>query len=116
MTEPANPAQADQWDAAAGEYVLGLLPEDERVAFEAKLAADPQLEQDVAAWAMYFTCFTEELEEVLAPPQIMRRIEAKLFPTVPKSAFRSVLPYALGAMFSGLLAWVAFRAGLLDLL
>lgn len=39
-------------DARAGEYVLGTLDGDDRVAFEARLAAEPDLRAFVDAWEM----------------------------------------------------------------
>ncbi|MDA7425758.1 hypothetical protein [Thalassococcus lentus] len=116
MTTSMDAAQTDLWDAAAGEYVLGLLPEDERAMFEVRLASDVQLEQDVAAWSLYFSGFAEEIEDVVPPPQIKRRIESELFPGPPKNVLLTVLPYLLGAVLSGLAAWIAVEAGLLELL
>ncbi|WP_425098663.1 anti-sigma factor [Tropicibacter sp. S64] len=104
------------WEAAAAEYVLGLLPEDERRAFEARLRDEPDLEQDVAAWAAYFTTFTDSLEEVPPPPALWRRIEAAAFGREKKKPFwQQLWPYAAGAVLGAAVTWGVYTSGMLDL-
>ena len=78
MSGPEDTDLPGGWEAAAAEYVLGLLPEDELRAFEAQLNQYPALQQDVEAWEAYFAAFTDDIEEVAPPPQILRRTEARL--------------------------------------
>lgn len=102
------------WEAAAAEYVLGLMPEDERRGFEARMAADPDLRQDVAAWAEFFATLTDDVEERAPPPQVLRRIESTLFATRRRPVWQQLLPYLLGAVAGAALAWIAFTTDLLD--
>ena len=67
------------WEAAAAEYVLGLLPEAEARAFHARLGQDRDLQRDVEAWQDYFSTLTDEIAPVAPPPQVLRRIEARLY-------------------------------------
>ena len=102
------------WEAAAAEYVLGLMPEDERRSFESRMAADPDLRQDVAAWAEFFATLTDGIAEKAPPPQILRRIESTLFVERRKPLWQQLLPYVMGAVAGAALAWVAFTTDLLD--
>ena len=114
MTDAAGSDLPGGWEAAAAEYVLGLLPEAERGAFEARLAQDPDLRQDVAAWAEYFSTLLAAEEEVAPPPQVLRRLEADLFVTARRPVWQQLLPYALGAVAGAMLAWIAFTTELLQ--
>ena len=79
MSGPEDTDLPGGWEAAAAEYVLGLLPEDELRAFEARLSQDRDLQQDVEAWSEYFAALTDPVEAVAPPPQLLRRIEDRLF-------------------------------------
>ncbi|ASP22850.1 anti-sigma-K factor rskA [Antarctobacter heliothermus] len=103
------------WEAGAAEYSLGLMPKDEIAGFEAHLVAEPDLQQDVAAWAEYFACFTDLIPEETPPPQVLRRIEGKVFGAVEKApVWQQVLPYLIGAVVGVALAWIVFASGLLE--
>ena len=66
MSGPEDTDLPGGWEAAAAEYVLGLLPEDELRAFESQLVQDQALQQDVEAWEAYFAAFTDDIEEVVS--------------------------------------------------
>lgn len=102
------------WEAAAAEYVLGLLPEEERRAFEAQMAQDRDLRQDVEAWEEYFSALTDPIPEVSPPPQVLRRTEAELFGRRRKPWWQQLLPYLIGAAAAAALAWMAMVSGLLN--
>ncbi|SMX43567.1 anti-sigma factor [Maliponia aquimaris] len=103
------------WEAGAAEYALGLMPREEIAGFEARLAAEPDLQQDVAAWTEYFACFVDAIAEETPPPQVLRRIEARVFGPVEKtSVIKQVLPYFVGAVAGAAIAWLVFATGLLD--
>lgn len=103
------------WEAAAAEYALGLMPREEIAAFEARLAAEPDLQQDVAAWTEYFASFTDAIAEEAPPPQVLRRIEARVFgPSEKGTMARQVLPYLVGAVAGAGIAWAVFATGLLE--
>ncbi|WP_136441212.1 hypothetical protein [Pacificoceanicola onchidii] len=98
----------------AAEYVLGLLDEAERAAFEAQLRVDADLEQDVAAWRTYFATFADDLEEIPPPPQLWRRIEAAAFGGEKRKPLWQILwPYAAGAVLASACTFAAFYFDLL---
>lgn len=65
-------------DALAGEYVLGTLPADERAAFEARLAREPDLARAVASWRERLAPLADAVAPVAPPPDLFSRIEARL--------------------------------------
>ncbi|HJQ58761.1 MAG TPA: cupin domain-containing protein [Vineibacter sp.] len=66
-------------DAQAGEYVLGTLDDDERRAFESRLASDPALRTAVDAWERRLApAISATTAPELPDPSIWRRIEAVL--------------------------------------
>ncbi|SET89832.1 anti-sigma factor [Oceanicella actignis] len=85
--------------ALAGEYALGLLEGDERAAFEARLAREPELAALVEEWQARFAALAEEVDPVAPPDRVKAAIDARLFGE-GKAAAR-VLPFrrrwALGA-------------------
>ncbi|EPX82215.1 anti-sigma factor [Salipiger mucosus] len=115
MSGPDDSDLPGGWDAAAAEYVLGLLPEDEVRVFEARLAQDRELRQDVQAWEEYFATLTDPVPEVAPPPQVLRRVEAALFGRARKPLWQQVMPYLLGAVAAAAIAWAAVFSGLLSL-
>ncbi len=65
--------------ALAGEYVLDLLPAEERRTWERRLLEEPALRAAVASWDDSFSRLTDSLAEVPAPPALQKRIERELF-------------------------------------
>ncbi|MHA7869670.1 MAG: anti-sigma factor [Salipiger thiooxidans] len=114
MSGPEDTDLPGGWEAAAAEYVLGLLPEDELRAFEARLSQDRDLQQDVEAWSEYFAALTDPVEAVAPPPQLLRRIEDRLFGRKRPSLWQQILPYLLGAVAAAAIAWAAMFSGMLD--
>jgi anti-sigma-K factor RskA len=64
----------------AGEFVLGLLPDAERRAFAARLAAEPGLRAEVRVWQVRLSSLDGEFTETAPPAGLRDRIEARLFP------------------------------------
>ncbi|MGR3492805.1 MAG: anti-sigma factor [Shimia sp.] len=62
----------------AGEYVLGLLSDLEREAFEKRIARDPLVREIVAGWAEDMTPLTEG-PEIKPPRRVQSRIQKELF-------------------------------------
>lgn len=102
------------WEAAAAEYVLGLLPEDEARAFERRMEAEPELEQDVVAWAEYFSTLTDDIPEAAPPPALFRRIERSAYGAPPKPLWRQLLPYLSGAVAAAIIALMLVGTDVFD--
>lgn len=116
MRAPGDMDLPGGWEAGAAEYALGLMPREEIDGFEARLASDADLQQDVAAWTEYFATFTDPIPETAPPPQVLRRIEAHVFgpsANMP-SLWKQVMPYLVGAVCGAALAWIVFASGLLE--
>ncbi|MDU8911141.1 anti-sigma factor domain-containing protein [Aestuariicoccus sp. MJ-SS9] len=115
MTGPEDTADLPGGaEAMAAEYVLGLLSEDEARRFEAQMAQDPDLRQDVAAWSTYFTTLTDDIAPVDPAPQVFRRIEGALFGQKRPPLWRQLMPYLGGAVAAGLLAWAVLQTDMLQ--
>ena len=104
-----TPEEADL--ALAGEYVLGLLPEDERRAFEARLGAEPRLRALVARWSEDMAAMLEDVPDV-APPAgteaaLMRRLFPEAAPEGRPSLVGRLLPWLLGAATAAGLVFAA---------
>lgn len=88
----------DRADLLAAEYVLGVLPLSERLAVEAQMKTDSAFAQRVAAWEARLAPLNDDFAEVPAP-DLMPKIEARLFPTPARPARRSLF----GWLVSGVL-------------
>jgi anti-sigma-K factor RskA len=94
MTNPpenntnTNALESDQEDsmALAGEYVLGVLDEPERQAFEARLATDITLKQALGFWAQHFGTWSavgqNPIPNQALSPVLWQRIQSSLWPAV----------------------------------
>lgn len=88
----------------AAEYALSLLEPAEADAFEARLAAEPELRAIYAAWVEDFAEIAEALPDVAPPMRMYQSIEARLFPESRRSllerlgVFQAVLAAALAAV------------------
>jgi anti-sigma-K factor RskA len=72
------------WDRSrdeiiSGEYVLGVLSEEDRRRVEARIASDPKFANQVRRWQVNLADFHEEYREVRPPAAIYNRIETRLF-------------------------------------
>lgn len=103
----SSPAEDD--DALAAEYVLGAQDLADRMAVEARIKADPGFAERVAGWEQRLSPLNDGYAAAAAP-DLMPRIEARLFPVAPRpvrSGARSgVRPGARG----GLLRWLSGMA------
>lgn len=70
-------SQPDERHLAAGEYTLGVMPEAERVRFEAVLAVSHDLQRDLEAWRERLQLFNERLAPVTPPPAVWQAIAAR---------------------------------------
>jgi anti-sigma-K factor RskA len=86
MTDtPLTPREED--DALAAEYVLGVLPLDERLAVETRLKSDPAFAGLVARWIDRFAPLNDGYAPVPVPPDLLPKIEQRLFPRSPSARF-----------------------------
>ena len=72
-------------DALAAEYVLGVPDLSERLAVEARIKADPAFAALVEGWVQRLSPLNEEFAEAPAP-DLLPKIEARLFPAAPRRA------------------------------
>lgn len=78
MTDAEEPIDDD--DALAAEYVLGLLEEMERMAFERRLLSEPQLVRSVFAWERHFAAMVDAVPEVAPPRRLRSKILGRIDP------------------------------------
>ncbi|MBS1303798.1 anti-sigma factor [Loktanella sp. SALINAS62] len=74
----------DEERALTAEYILGLLTDDERTAYEEVLAIDPDLRSEYAFFADRMVALTDDIAPVTPPAGLFGAIKADLFGT-PKS-------------------------------
>lgn len=66
-------------DMRVAEYVIGVLPYDERVAFEKELNSSSALRAQLHVWEERFIPLSDEIAPVVAPSHVLDRIENRLF-------------------------------------
>ncbi|GIX12654.1 MAG: hypothetical protein KatS3mg118_0613 [Paracoccaceae bacterium] len=110
-----EPAERD--DAVlAGEYALGLLEGEERAAFEARLAREPELRRMVRDWQEAFAGLADEVAPVPPPARLRGAIEARLFGRRPAgwlSRRRLIVAGGGAALAAAAALALALRFGLL---
>jgi anti-sigma-K factor RskA len=94
MTD-ALPSRRDEDDALAGEYVLGVLALPDRQSVEARMKADPVFAGLVADWEARLSPLNDDYEAAPAP-NLLPRIEARLFPKTTRWGRQSVLRWLAG--------------------
>jgi anti-sigma-K factor RskA len=105
----------DDDDLAAAEYVLGATDLAARQAAEVRARREPAFAARIAAWEAHFAGLNNDFAPVPAP-DLMPRIEARLFPTPPRGS-RWQRFWAIGPALAVLVlaAWFAFIPGPPDL-
>ena len=105
MTDlPLSPREMD--DALAAEYVLGTLDLSERLAAEARIKADPVFARAVQDWENRLSDLNEDYAPVPVP-NLLPKIEARLFPAPPKRRFGRLAGWLAGALTASALAVLA---------
>jgi len=94
------------WDRSrdeiiSGEYVLGILSEEDRRRVEARIASDPKFANQVRRWQTNLADFNDDYRDVKPSPELYNKIEARLF-GVEQSRGRTGL---LGAVWDSVLLW-----------
>lgn len=97
-------------DALAGEYVLGVLPLDERRAVEKRIATDTEFASLVASWQTDLAHLDDAYQPETPPQGVKARIDARLFAEAAKPAggLWGSLVFWRGLAFAG----VAVAAGI----
>ncbi|MDX1785691.1 anti-sigma factor [Roseovarius sp. ZX-A-9] len=116
MTDGRQPYDEDD-RILAGEYALGLLTPEEATRFEARLVQEPELRALYAAWAEDFVGMTDGIAEVTPPPNLLSRIEARIFGAAAKPSLmqRLGLGWVSGSLAAAAVAVViGLNAGLFD--
>lgn len=98
---PLTPLEED--DALAAEYVLGVLSLADRAAVEARIRNDSAFAARIATWEVRLDGLNGGFAEVPAP-DLLPRIEARLF---PKAARRPLLGWLSGALAAAAVAVAA---------
>lgn len=98
----------------AAEYALGLLTDEERAAFEARMATNPDLRAEVLAWDTHIAdAIMDEVEDVTPSPQVARRLKTVLFKPDRTSFWQQLWPYGLGGAAAALVLWLMVSTGIL---
>jgi anti-sigma-K factor RskA len=98
----------------AGEYALGLLPQDEAEEFAARLKAEPELRALYAAWVEDFAGLADDLPDVTPPGSVMRNIEAQLFKGKEISILARLRMWWLAGVVVAAAVVIAVFAGLFE--
>lgn len=99
------------WDRSrdeiiSGEYVLGILSEEDRRRVEARIASDPKFARQVRRWQTNLADFNDDYREVRPSPELYNRIEARLFGVDQPRARGGVF----GAVWGSVHFWRALTA------
>lgn len=87
MTAPDREMKDPRRDEViAGEYVLGVLPADDRRKVEARLARDRQFAAIVRRWEQNLATFEDEEEVLHLPPRARSPMEPRLFGATSQDA------------------------------
>ncbi len=105
MTDaPLTPREED--DAFAAEYVLGVLDAADRARAEDRIKHEPVFAADVAAWEQRLSGLNDAYDDAPAP-DLLPRIEARLFPVAAKPQ-RSWFGWLAGAATAAAFMLAAF--------
>jgi anti-sigma-K factor RskA len=99
MSDETNIAGHDEDSLLVAEYVLGLLPENERASLRARLKSEPALRSDLDFWRTRLASLDVEFSESVAPAAVWPRLEQRLFAGESKAGFWNSL-----ALWRGLAA------------
>ncbi|KQR18295.1 MULTISPECIES: anti-sigma factor [Xanthomonas] len=94
MSTPFPIDQEPPRDVLAGEYVLGLLSAEERLAAEQRIATDGQFAQAVLQWQDLLAPLLEEISAVTPPDQVWAQVRQTLGFDTPLLAVTSAAPAA----------------------
>jgi anti-sigma-K factor RskA len=99
------------WDRSrdeiiSGEYVLGVLSEDDRRRVEARIASDPKFANQVRRWQTNLADFNDEYRESRPSPEIYNKLETRLFGVENRNPAGGML----GAIWGSVYLWRGLTA------
>jgi anti-sigma-K factor RskA len=97
-------------EALAAEYVLGTLPLPERLAAEAMIASDVAFAALVEQWRDRLAPLNDAYGEAAPPPDLLGRIEARLFPAPERRRRPGWIWGAFAGIAAAAVAAVVFTA------
>jgi len=83
----------------SGEYVLGVLSEEDRRRVEARMAADPKFANQVRRWQANLADFNDDYRDAHPSPELYKKIETRLFGMPQQGAQGGLLQAAWGSVF-----------------
>ena len=86
-----NGRDLDGEDALAAEYVLGVLPAEQRRALARRIETEPEFARLVDRWEVLLSPMAAEFTEVAAPPSVKEKLDRTLGIIGPKDATRSLI-------------------------
>jgi anti-sigma-K factor RskA len=96
-------------DQFAAEYVLGVLPANEREALARRIATDADFARLVEAWEARLSPLNSGYDEIEVPASVKQALEARLFgrstPATPKSGLLQSLAFWRGLAVASLAAF-----------
>nr|WP_253913467.1 anti-sigma factor [Pseudoruegeria sp. HB172150] len=104
-----GPEFSEEDIAIAGEYVLGLLPDADRRAFESRLSEEPALRRLVVDWDEEFVALADSVAAETPPDRVRKKVEARLFDE-PKRGGRPWFSVLVGAAVGLMLAIIFVAA------
>lgn len=106
MTDTPLPPPEDDEDLLAGEYVLGALDLEDRVALETRIRNDDVFAARVADWESQLALLNDGFAPVTPSPAVFDRVEARLFPQ-PAPVRRSWRMWLAGAVTGAVVGMAA---------
>ena len=93
---------SDDLNDLAGEYVLGTLASDERIAFEGRLGREPAAMRAVAQWATHLQPLADAVTPAIPPTALWQRIQREVgLPTGTRTRAPLWIAVAIAAAIIG---------------
>ncbi len=105
MTDQLTPAEED--DALAAEYVLGVLDQAQRAEVERRIRIDTVFARRVTEWEQRLGGLNDGFAEVAPRPDLLPAIEARLFGKVDAPRRNWLPQWLIGGVLAGVVAIVA---------
>ncbi len=87
-------------DLLAAEYVLGVLPLDQRIAARNREKTDPVFAAMIAVWQARLTLLNDATPEVAPSREVFERLESRLFPLAPRKSWLTGFWAAAGSVLA----------------